>query len=272
MGPGITSDKRRLNSIPPEFILNFKRMKHFKTLLLMALCSLFIVPVYAQITVGPMMIGQGVTAPEDWEDYYDRGIYVDVNTSSCGFTSTPHYLVTLESLTNQGYIWRTTGTPAIYNPTPTGFRVYLRWPDHPSVSPTVGVAEEPNPLRALTAIERDWVIRWTGIVTGDCISCDGEEQPIMDNSDVEAEPGSEVMGVKPILEKKVKLSPNPASSLLKIEADEPIQKSELYDMRGNLLMTSYDNSLFIENFPAGNYLVKVYFENLVVSEQFVVMK
>ena len=49
-----------------------------------------------------MVVGQGVTDPNDWVNYHSSGIYVDVNTSACGFTQTPHYLVTLESITNRG--------------------------------------------------------------------------------------------------------------------------------------------------------------------------
>ncbi len=125
----------------------------------------------AQVTVGTMTVGQGVSDPSDWRDYFSSGIYIDVNTSACGFTRTPHYLVTLESIGGsiQG-MWQTSGLPAVYNATPTGFRVYIRWTDHPTVAPTIGGSMTPNPLRASFAQSQNWVIRWTAIASDACTS------------------------------------------------------------------------------------------------------
>lgn len=75
-----------------------------------------------------------------WQPYFvpgnvttaGEGIFVDVDTTSAGFTTTPIYIT---SLGGTGYHWGTTGATSIYNPTPTGFRVYIRFPDGSSLTP-----------------------------------------------------------------------------------------------------------------------------------------
>jgi len=143
-------------------------MNSIKLFLKTIIFIFFATTINGQVTVGPMVVGQGVTAPNDWLDYVSLGIYVDVNTSACGFQTTPHYLVTLESITNSGYHWYATGTPSIYNPTPTGFRVYLRWTDTPADINPIGSTNEANPLRVQTAIDKGWTLKWTGIQACPC--------------------------------------------------------------------------------------------------------
>ncbi len=103
-----------------------------------------------------IQIAQGITSANDWVDYHQRGIYVDVDTSQANFTSTPHYIVSLEG---DGYHWCANGTTSIYEPTPTGFRVYLRWTDDK------GHYNHHNPLRADFAKQKNWHLKWTGILT-----------------------------------------------------------------------------------------------------------
>jgi hypothetical protein len=100
---------------------------------------------------GNAKIGFGSTPIENtkWVDYYFNGqqigIYVDVDTSSAGFTSTPIYIT---SLGGQGHHWRTVGASSIYEATPTSFRIYLQG------------------LDAITqqfANENNWHIQWIGI-------------------------------------------------------------------------------------------------------------
>lgn len=50
-------------------------------------------------------------------------LYVDVNTTACSLASTPLYLTTLGGATTH---WGVIGATAIYFPTATGFRVYVR--------------------------------------------------------------------------------------------------------------------------------------------------
>ena len=99
-------------------------------------------------------IAQGVTSPNDWKDYSNLGIYVDVDTSSHGFTETPHYIVTLEGRTHH---WSANGATSIYNATPKGFRIYLRWTDDN------GHYGDHNPLRITHAKRFKWHLKWTGI-------------------------------------------------------------------------------------------------------------
>lgn len=212
-----------------------------------------------------MVVGQGVTSPNDWVDYNGGvgGIYVDVNTSACGFTQTPHYLVTLESLTNSGYHWYISGVPSIYSATPNGFRVYLRWTDTPSDAPTIGSLNFPNPLRASTALNRNWVIRWTAITTGDCANCNQEtSSPI--NEQANSTPFGEQSKPSNFKGKKkteVKIHPNPSNTKITISSLNKILKNEVYNLNGQLLRSSKKNAINIKDFSPGEYVVKVYFDN-----------
>jgi hypothetical protein len=66
-----------------------------------------------------------------WQPYA-TGIFVDVDTSFAGFTQTPLYIT---SLGGNGAQWETTGATSIYQPTPTGFRVYVRLSSGASLTP-----------------------------------------------------------------------------------------------------------------------------------------
>ncbi|WP_298419223.1 T9SS type A sorting domain-containing protein [uncultured Kordia sp.] len=237
---------------------------YFATLI----CSfLFITTISAQMTVGSMVVAQGVTAPSDWIDYNGGvgGIYVDVNTSACGFTQTPHYLVTLESTTNSGYHWYINGVPSIYSATPTGFRVYLRWADHPSDNPTIGGLNFPNPLRASTAQNRSWVIRWTAITTGDCASCNGNPLPISPDRENDSPFGKDERSSNYKKEKvvadEVSIFPNPTNTKITINSSKNIQRSEVYSLKGQLLKSSTKSVIDIKSFTPGEYIVKIYFDN-----------
>jgi hypothetical protein len=100
-------------------------------------------------TVQSPLMARGSTPAGNtaWKQYGEKGIFVDVDTSSAGFTTTPIYIT---SLGGQGNHWETTGATAIYNPTPTGFRVYLRL----------------APLRPITpafANQYRWHINWIAL-------------------------------------------------------------------------------------------------------------
>ncbi|MCC5598299.1 hypothetical protein LC653_41710 [Nostoc sp. CHAB 5784] len=90
------------------------------------------------VVVGITKIAAGSTTPgaTNWQPYVGsisiNGIYVDVDTSGANFTSTPKYVT---SIGGDGYHWATTGGSAIYSPTPTGFRVYVRFSDNGTLSP-----------------------------------------------------------------------------------------------------------------------------------------
>ncbi|WP_271783259.1 T9SS type A sorting domain-containing protein [Aquimarina algiphila] len=242
-------------------------MKSLKTLVLTILTVFSFIIIQAQVK-----IGQGVTSPDDWVDYNTTGIYVDINTSACGFNTTPHYLVTLESTTNKGFHWYISGTPSLYNVTPTGFRVYLRWTDAPSDLPTVGSLNFANPLRASTAKNRDWVIRWTGIEMQDC----AQTVPASTVSQIFSGPNGPERDVQtPNIQKErsiqnLKIYPNPGNEEIKVQYSGNIIKSEIYDLNSRLLSVSNTNTINIEKLSKGNYIVKVYVEDdKVITKQFI---
>jgi hypothetical protein len=76
-----------------------------------------------------------------------QGIFVDVNTSSAGFTTTPIYIT---SIGGTSHHWAITGATSIYNPTPTGFRVYVRFPNGDSLTPAI-------------ANQYGWHINWIAV-------------------------------------------------------------------------------------------------------------
>ena len=102
-------------------------------------------------------ISQGVTSSNDWVNYSNNGIYVDVDISACGFTKTPHYIATLEGNSRH---WGVNGASSIYSPTPNGFRIYIRGNDD-----NYG---QLNPLRIDTAQQYNWHIKWSAIQACPC--------------------------------------------------------------------------------------------------------
>ena len=83
-----------------------------------------------------------------WQQYPGgEGIYLDVNTSSAGLTTTPIYIT---SLGGTSHHWWTTGATSIYAPTPTGFRVYVRYSTGGSLTPAI-------------ANQYGWHINWIAV-------------------------------------------------------------------------------------------------------------
>ena len=94
--------------------------------------------------------GSTITAATSWQSYGNTGIYIDIDTSGCEFTTTPRYFT---SIGGTGGHWSTTGATSIYNPTPTKFRVYVRWANG-------------APLTPAAANSRKWYINWFAIEDG----------------------------------------------------------------------------------------------------------
>jgi len=95
-------------------------------------------------------IGSGSTTPgsTNWQPYSGTaGIYLDVDTSAAKFTKTPRYIATIGGNSSH---WTTTGISSIYNATPNGFRVYLRWSDGSALTPA-------------QANSFQWHVNWIGI-------------------------------------------------------------------------------------------------------------
>jgi len=68
--------------------------------------------------------GQTMPAQTDWKQYHKDGVYVDVDTSDCGFSKTPVYKTSIGGLSQ----WKTKGSSALYSVTKKGFRVYIYYP------------------------------------------------------------------------------------------------------------------------------------------------
>jgi len=108
-------------------------------------------------------IASGSTIPgkTNWQPYDPvnplnipgRGVYVDIDTSQAGFTKTPNYVISLCGHTNH---WEVCGSSAIYDPTPTGFRVNLRYSWN---APT----HEAPPLMPDEANKFGWYVTWIGV-------------------------------------------------------------------------------------------------------------
>ncbi len=81
-------------------------------------------------------MGAGRTTPgaTNWQPYGSNGIYVDVDTSSAGFTTTPVYVTSIGGISSH---WQTTGATSIYQASPTTFRVYVRFSDGSAITPAV---------------------------------------------------------------------------------------------------------------------------------------
>jgi hypothetical protein len=89
----------------------------------------------------------GNTAWQPYDNINGGGVFVDVDTSSAGFTTTPIYITSLGGI---GVHWATTGATSIYDATPTGFRVYVRLSSGGSLTPAL-------------ANQYGWHINWIAV-------------------------------------------------------------------------------------------------------------
>jgi hypothetical protein len=94
-------------------------------------------------------IASGSTTPgsTNWQAYGANGLYLDVDTSAGKFTTAPRYITSIGGNSSH---WATTGATSIYNATPTGFRVYVRFSDGSAITPA-----QANTFQ--------WHINWAGI-------------------------------------------------------------------------------------------------------------
>jgi hypothetical protein len=89
----------------------------------------------------------GLTTPgnTNWKQYAKDTIYVDVDTTLCGYSSTPAYVPSIHG--SSGH-WKTIGVHNVYYPTATGFRIY--------------VAHASEVMTAASAEQQKWSISWVG--------------------------------------------------------------------------------------------------------------
>ena len=94
-------------------------------------------------------IASGGTSPGlGWQQYPGgAGVFIDVDTSPGKFSTTPAYVTSLGG--NSGH-WATTGGTSVYLPTPTSFRIYVRWADG-------------SPLTPANAAAQGWHVKWIGM-------------------------------------------------------------------------------------------------------------
>jgi hypothetical protein len=90
--------------------------------------------------------GKTIEGSTNWIQYSEQGLYVDVDTSSCGFTSTPIYLVNMHGNSNN---WTATGGSSAYQRKPGSFRIYVR---HAAADFTPAFANQ-----------RGWHIQWLAV-------------------------------------------------------------------------------------------------------------
>lgn len=83
----------------------------------------------------------------EWKAYTSSTIYLDVDTSAAGFAATPLYFTSLGGITNQ---FDALGVTAIYSPTATGFRIYLKRPSGAALTPAY-------------ANSKGWHLQWLGV-------------------------------------------------------------------------------------------------------------
>jgi hypothetical protein len=68
----------------------------------------------------------------------------------------------------------------------------------------------------------------------------------------------------------IRLSPNPANDFLIVHIEEPINAHHVYNSLGQLMnVPRRGNELDVSNLPAGNYWVKLQFENRQVTQPFI---
>lgn len=94
--------------------------------------------------------GRTTPGATNWQADSATGIYVDVDTSAAGFTKTPVYVT---SIGGDRHHWNTTGGCSVYDPTATGFRVYIRWDQ---------VSATKEELTPAGANGDKWHINWIG--------------------------------------------------------------------------------------------------------------
>jgi len=69
----------------------------------------------------------------------------------------------------------------------------------------------------------------------------------------------------------VQLYPNPAKEFIIVKSPQPLQKLEVYDLRGGLLLQIENNTtLNLEGLEAGNYILRAYSDGAVTSKVFTV--
>ncbi|MRR29669.1 hypothetical protein EG834_04945 [bacterium] len=94
-----------------------------------------------------MKAGSTPKGATNWIVYSSDTIYVNADTSTAAFASTPRYFTSLGG--NTGH-WAAHGVNAIYSATSNGFRIFLRSSNGTALTPTM-------------ANNNGWHVQWLGV-------------------------------------------------------------------------------------------------------------
>ena len=69
----------------------------------------------------------------------------------------------------------------------------------------------------------------------------------------------------------IKITPNPASNQLFINASQPLERIEIYSVTGKFIMTETDlsNAVEISSFPSGLYFIKIRSSGSTLTKKFI---
>ena len=91
----------------------------------------------------------GVSPYTLWQVYSTSGIFMNVNTSNCHFTTTPMYFT---SIAGTGDHWNLVSHNAIYVSTSTSFRIYIR-----------ALASWSTSMLMNSSATNIWDVNWVGL-------------------------------------------------------------------------------------------------------------
>jgi RHS repeat-associated protein len=113
------------------------------------------------LALSQVCTGRTTPGSTNWIAYDSKSIYVDVNTSACGFASAPLYLTSLGGISSHYIAY---GATSIYSPTSTGFRIWIYYSS--GITPA-------------QANSYQWHINWMGVPnnTNTGNTCSGRTTP-----------------------------------------------------------------------------------------------
>ncbi len=106
---------------------------------------------FQDVSGNPLKAVCGTTGGS-WQDYVIAtadAVLIDINIPVGTFLSTPVYFTSISG--NAGH-WRTTGASSIYNPSPTGFRIYINDLNSEDITPAL--------VNNMISPGWGWVINW----------------------------------------------------------------------------------------------------------------
>jgi hypothetical protein len=115
------------------------------------------------LALSRLCTGRTTPGSTNWVAYDPKSIYVDVNTSACGYSNAPLYLTSLGGV---GGHWITYGATSIYSPTTTGFRIWIYY--------SSGITPE-----QANSSDYQWHINWMAVPEGTNTGtvCSGRSTP-----------------------------------------------------------------------------------------------